>query len=200
MVAHALKWRKKGLFLRPEIHKTPRNHGTWRKIRVEANNPSNTLILDLRNIAFPDPGRMVFDVFLAFDARAYYWQENWNSGVRLYAGSVRARFRTNVSLKCEATAQFAPGKGFVPDAVFRFRVTQANLSYDNLVFEHVPGIGGDAAQILGQVAHGSINQWHPSLERGLLARASQSIVRAADTKEVRVSFSRVLNKAFGVGH
>lgn len=198
MVVNQVKWRKQGILLRPEVHKTPKNHGTWRKVRVEAVNPENTLILDLRNVTFPQPGTIMFGVFLAFDARATAVQENWNSGVRVYAGSIRARFRTSVTLKCEARAEFIPGKSILPDAVLQFRILEAGLSYDNLDFEHVPGLGGTAADLIGQAAHRNLNEWHPSLERELLARASQSIVRAGQTKEVRISLSKVLNKALGV--
>lgn len=198
MVTNQVKWRKEGILLRPEVHKAPKNHGTWRKVRVEAVNPEDTLILDLRNISFPQPGTMVFGVFLAFDARVTAVQENWNSGVRVYAGSVRARFRTQVFLKCEANAELVAGKWILPDAVMHFRIVEAGLNYDNLDFEHVPGLGGTAADLIGNAAHKRLNDWHPSLERELLARASQSIVRAGQTKEVRISLSKVINKAIGV--
>jgi hypothetical protein len=198
MVVNQIKWRKKGILLRPEVYKTPRNHGTWRKVRVEAIHPENTLILDLRHVQFPQPGTLVFGVYLAFDTRANYVQENWNSGVRVYAGSVRARFRTIVHMKCQVDAEFVSGKSILPDAVLQFRIIEAGLSYDNLDFEHVPGLGGTAADLIGKAAHRSLNDWHPNLEHELLARASQSILRAGQTREVRISLSKVLNKALGV--
>ncbi len=139
---------------------------------------------------------MYFDLYLAFDGRATYWHHVWESGVRLYAGSVRARFRAKVLLRCEVTSRLEAGKYFIPDAVFRMRAKQAHLAYDNLVFEHIPGIGGDAAKILGGAFHGAIRQWHPSLERGLLQKGNAAIVKAADTKDVRLSLGRVFSKVF----
>ena len=198
MVAHALKWRKRGIFLRPEIHKTPRNHGTWRKITVKAITPENNLVVDIRNVRFPEPGKITFHLYVALDMRAWLDQQNWNSGVRVWAGTVRTRFRATALLQCEAQAKIVPGKKLLPDAVFRYGIHHANLGYQNLVVEHVPGIGGTAASLIGKAAHTTFNKWHPSMERDLLARMTNTVLRAGQTKEARISMSRVFNKAFGL--
>ncbi|MGF1582119.1 MAG: hypothetical protein ACFCD0_22565 [Gemmataceae bacterium] len=197
MVAHALKWKRRGIFLRPKIYKTPRNHGAWKKYRLLGHNLNDTLLLDIRNVKFSQPLTMHFTVFLSFDARAEYYHHQWNSGVRIYAGSVKAKLRAKAYLDCVATAHLEKGKSWIPDAVFQAKVVRAHLAYDNLRVYHVPGFGGSAARIIGEAFHGALKQWHPSVERRLLAKGNAAIVRAADTKEIRVNMGRAFEKAFG---
>jgi hypothetical protein len=90
-------------------------------------------------------------------------------------------------LDCENTIRTEPGKSFIPDVIFRLRVTKATVWYEDLKFERLAGIGGDVGPVLGEAVHDAINRWRPSLERDLLAKANAAIVKAADTKEVRLS-------------
>ena len=92
-----------------------------------------------------------------------------------------------LTLDCEALTKFEKGKKILPDAVFRLRVVKSDLGYDNLVVEHTAGVGGEAAKVLGDAVIGGMRQWKPSLERNLRDRANAAIVKAADTKEVRVN-------------
>jgi hypothetical protein len=191
LVARGLKWKAKGGSIQAEIQRSHKNDGTWRKVRVTAFNPADTLVFDLRNLQQPEPGRMTFDAFVAFDARLDAEQQNWESGVRLYSGSVRARFRVKLALKCEFIARLESNGTFLPDAVLRLRVLQADLHYENLVVEHIAGVGGEAAQLIGDAIKTGLHQWHPSLERDLLVRANEAIVKAGDTKEVRLSLAKL---------
>lgn len=193
-----IRFEGNGLIRRPKVVKVDQNHGTWRHIKLTAIRPKDTLVLDIRNVRFPKPGTMTFDIFLAFDARGEFTQQNWERGIRLWSGTVRARFRAQVYMNCEATARLVPGKNqLIPDASFRLRATNAAFRYDNLVYEHVPGIGGAAARILGKTFHRMLDTFRPSLERRMLERANAAIVRAADTGEVRISLRRVFSKVLG---
>lgn len=195
MVANQLKWKRdEGILLKPKIYKTLKNDGTWRKIILTSNNLPDTLILDIRNVQLAQPNQLNFDLFLSFDARVEYLHHVWESGVRLYSGSVKARFRVKLLLHCEATATLESGKKLIPDAVFRLHATSGKLSFDNLVFEHVPGLGGSAAKVLGNGFHNILNDLRPSLESNLLSKGNAAIVKSADTKEVRVSLGRVFEK------
>lgn len=189
-VANGVKWHGKG----PEISHGMRNDGAWRKVAVTAGNLADTLIFDLRDFQQPEPGRMTFSVFVSFDARMDYVQQNWKAGLKLYDGSVRARFRVKLLLQCEARVRLEANGSVLPDAVFRLRVSKAELHYDNLVVEHVAGVGGEAAKLLGDAAKGGLRQWYPSLERELLARTDAAIARAGDTKEVRVNLLGLLKR------
>jgi hypothetical protein len=100
--------------------------------------------------------------------------------------------RVKLTLCCEATAKLEPGGSVLPDAVFRLRVLAADLRYDNFVTEHAAGVGGEAAKLLGEAVKDGIEQLHPSLERHLLEKADAALVKAGDTKEVRVSVMKLL--------
>jgi hypothetical protein len=171
-----------------------KNDGDWWKVKVKADNLPDTLILDLRDARRPEPGRLLFTTFLSFDADVDYDKQEWKRGVRLYSGELRARMRVKLTLHCEVTAKVEGEGKIVPDTVFRLHVVDADFKYDNLVVEHVGGLGGAAAKLLGDAAIGGMHQWHPSFERDLLAKADAAIVKAGDTKEIRIGLSRWFGK------
>jgi hypothetical protein len=103
---------------------------------------------------------------------------------------VRARLRLKLALYCEVTTRVEKTGRLIPDVVFRGRVLKADLRYDNFVVEHVGGVGGELAKLIGGAAHAALDQWRPSLERKLLENANAAIVKAGDTKDVRISLSR----------
>jgi hypothetical protein len=192
LVAHGLEWHGKGLHLRPEVEKTPRNDGRWWRVKASAVRLPDTLVVALRDVRTTAPGKTEFTAFVSFDARLEYDQQNWERGLRLYSGSAEARMRLNLTLYCEATTRLEPNGTLLPDAVFRLRVTQANLGYDHFEVDHVAGVGGDLAKIIGEAAKTGVEQWRPSLERNLLQKADAAIVKAGDTKEVRLSVLKLL--------
>lgn len=170
------------------------NHGRWQKVRVNGRNLRDTLILDLRSVDTSVKGKTTFTAYLAFDAAVTLDRQNWKSGVRIYSGSTRARMRVRLTIDCEATSRTEKMKdAVVPDVLFRLRVTRSDLKYDNLVVEHTAGIGGDGARVLGDMMLGVVNLVRPNLERDLLAKANAAVVKAADTKEVRLSLMDLLN-------
>ncbi|HTU92342.1 MAG TPA: hypothetical protein VMF69_19830 [Gemmataceae bacterium] len=189
-----VKWRGKGIHVHPEKIEVMKNDGRWWKVRATADRLPDTLVFDLRDAHVVEPGRMTFTAFVSFDTNIECDRQVWHLGHRTYSGSIRARLRVKLTLRCEATAQLDGNGGLLPDAVFRLRVLQAESGYDNLVVEHIAGVGGEAAKLLGDAAHRSIQQWRPSMERELLAKANTAIVKAGDTKEVRVSLSKLLGK------
>jgi hypothetical protein len=176
--------------MRIEITHEPRNDGVWKRLRVDAVNPAETLVFDLRNVVSPVPGRITFQVFTALDTHVTYTHQRWESGLRLFAASTRARARVKLTLDCEATTRFENGV-LLPDLVIELKVTKADVKYDNLKFEHVAGLGGEAAEIIGELAHTALTQWRPSVERDALARANAAIVKAGQHKEVRLSLAKL---------
>jgi hypothetical protein len=192
LVAHGLDWHGKGLHLRPEVEKVPRNDGRWWRVKASAVRLPDTLIVTLRDVHSTAPGLTTFTAFVSFEARVEYDHQNWDRGVRLYGGSAAARMRLNLTLHCEATTKLEPNGTLLPDAVFRLRVTQADLSYDHFEVDHVNGVGGDLAKIIGEAAKAGVEQWRPSLERNLIQKADAAIVKAGDTKEVRLSVLNLL--------
>ena len=187
------RWRGKGVHVHPEVEQVLKNDGRWWKVRVTASRPADSLALDLRDFQRPEPGRLLFTAFLATDADVEFERQTWKQGVRFYSASTRARLRVRLTLRCEAVTRIEGGK-LLPEAVFRLRVLQADLGYDHFVVEHIAGVGGDAAKVLGETAHATLQRLRPSLERNLLAKANAAIVKAGDTKEVRVSLLSLLGK------
>lgn len=198
-VANQLKWKREGILLKPKIYKALQNDGDWKKVRLTGDNLQDTLVLDIRNLQTPQPDRLTFDVFLSLDARVDYDHQVWDAGTRLYSSTIRARFRAKLLLRCEATLKLDTSKFILPDAVFHLHATGANLSYDNLVFEHVAGIGGSGAKLLGKTFYNLIKDVNPSLEQKLLDKGAAAIVKAADTKEVRLSFGKVFENLLPKG-
>jgi hypothetical protein len=187
-VPNGLKWTGKVLPLHPHVTHSEKNDGVWRKVQVTAKNANDTLVFSLSNLQQPEPTRKTFEAALAFDADVNFDEEKWRAGVRTLAFSVRARLRVRLHLWCEVTSRSeTPAGSLIPDVIFRLRVTKADLGYDNLVVEHIAGIGGEAAKVMGDTIHGVLSDFHPQMERHLLDRANAAIVKAGDTKEVRLS-------------
>jgi hypothetical protein len=119
-------------------------------------------------------------------------RQTWLRGVRLYSGSTRARVKISLSLACEAVTRLETPKGAtLPEVVFRFRVINSFLHYEDLVIEHTAGVGGDTAKYLGELVLSIIKQVKPSLERKLFERANAAILKAGDSKEIRIGLNGV---------
>ena len=191
MAPNQLKW--KGL--RPRIIKVPKNDGTWKKTRVKAVNPHGTLEFHLSNLQAVGQDKHTFRAFLALVVQIEHEQEIWESGVRLFRDTIEARVRIKATLDVETTMRLENNpKSFLPDTVFRLRVTRADVSYDNLEVMRIAGIGGTGARWLGEAIRSSLKQWKPSIERELMAKANTAIVKAADTREVRLSLTSLFSK------
>jgi hypothetical protein len=190
-VVRGVEWKGKGLDVHAELQRKPKNDGVWKKLVVVAEHPEQNLAFSVANFRTPEPGRTTFDVAVGLDVKAFYDQQNWENGRRLFSFGVHARTRIHAVLHCEMTSRIE-AKGLIPDMVFRVRVTHADLDYDDLKVEHIAGVGGELAEIWGKMAVGAVKAFRPKLEEELLAKGDAAIIKAADTKEVRVSLSKLL--------
>jgi hypothetical protein len=193
LVVVGVKWEKKGILLKPEFLKKLHNDGAWRKIAALADNPESTLQLDVKDVRVSEPGKLSFAVVVTLPVNLKFEQQIWHAGTRFYSGETRARCKAVLSLACESTSRFERQPGaLLPDLVFRLRIPEARLNYYDLVVEHTAGVGGDAAKLIGEAVIDTVKQWKPSLERKLLEKANSAIVKAGDTKEVRLGLSKLL--------
>ena len=190
MVPVGLKWRG----VRPEVSKSLRNHGEWKKLKITAQDLPRTLDLKIYDVKSIDAEKQTFKVFLMFEMGVEYEQQNWESGARLWSGSVRARAQMKFDMDCENTLRVELDKNHLPDFILRIRVTGAKVHYDKLVVEHINGIGGDGAKLIGEAVHRVMNKRRPSIERDLLAKANAAIVKAADTRENRIGFGALMKR------
>jgi hypothetical protein len=182
-------WQGQGLETKPKIVKSQKNQGIWKHVVISSPNVVQSLQLSIQNVQQSEPGRTTFDVILLLPADVEYEQQNWERGVKLFSGKVKARLRVALNLTCELTTRLEPGKLVVPDMILRLRVLRATTAYDQLVVEHLPGFGGQTAKVLGGIIVESMKKWHPSVEKNLLDRLNAAIVKAGDSKDIRVGLA-----------
>ncbi len=193
-VTRGLKWTGQGLDFHAEPQRSLKNDGLWWRVKVTAPNVGNSLVFEIRDVATPETGKTTFTAFVAFDTDIDYERQRWDAGHRIFAASVRGRARVTLVLHCEATSRLENKFRLVPDLYFRVRVTAADFHYDHVVFEHVAGVGGDGAKLIGDAARASLRIWRPSLERRLVEKADAAIVKAGDTKEVCVGLGKLFDR------
>jgi hypothetical protein len=192
-VANGITWKKDGILLKPHKQEKLKNDGVWRRIRIDAVNPEKELKLQVTNVQKPQKGMLTFDMVVTLPTRIKFEQQFWKSGVRVYSGETRARCRPILALKCESTSRVVKTDNVIPDVVFRMRVLDARLTYDDLVVEHTAGVGGELADVLGDAVLGMVKQMRPSLERDMLEKANRAIVKAADTKDVKLGLGKLFD-------
>ena len=59
--------------------------------------------------------------------------------------------------------------------------------------EHTAGVGGELAEVLGNAAHDTIKLIRPNLEKDLLAKANKAVIKAGDTKEIKLGLGKLLD-------
>ena len=130
-------------------------------------------------------------MFTALDTHVNYTHQRWESGLKLFDASARAKARVKVTHRLRGDVAASKTACLLPDLVIELKVTKADVKYDNLKFEHIAGIGGDAAQLIGELAHAALTQWRPSIEKDALAKANAAIIKAGQHKEVRLSLAKL---------
>jgi hypothetical protein len=169
-----------------------KNDGRWLKYRITSRNLRDGMELKIEDVK-KEASRSTFTVKIAFDAYVELERQTWKMGLRLYSGSTRARFRIYLTLSCELTSRVVKSKAWLPDVIFRLRVVNSQFRHDNVVVEHTAGVGGDMARLLGEMMRSLIKAAKPSLERDLANKVNAAVVKAGDTKEVRISLADFLS-------
>lgn len=194
-VAIGVRWEKKGVIrYRPEVMKDVKNDGHWERVTVTAVDPEKKLKLMVANPRAPEAGKTLLDAVVQTDVRLKYEQQRWAMGKRFYSGETRATCTAAVTMVVELTSRNEyPTGSVLPTLVLRVRVTEAKLTYWDLECEHTLGMGGDAAKVLGKAVHEVMKKVKPDMEEGLLEKANAAVVKAADTKEVKVELGNLLS-------
>ena len=175
-----------------KIAYVPRNHGNWQQTRATSNNLPHNLVLKLRDLQVRDAEHITFKMFLALPATIEFHQQIWQNGLLVLVTKARARLRIKADLNIETTIKLDSKGEILPDLVLGLRIADARVSYDNLVLENIDGIGGDAARLTGETIRSALKRWKPSLERDLLDKARTAVLRAGETREVRVSLAKLI--------
>lgn len=187
-----IKWEKQRLLYKPVPMMALRNDGHWQKVTLTAIDPAKSLVLNIRDVRTAGD-KTYFHASVGLDVRGVYEQQMWALAKRLYAGETRVRCRATLDLTCELTSNvtFAP-KAVLPALDLRIRATEAKVGYGDVVCEHTFGLDGKPAELLGKAALEVMKKVAPQVERDLLAKANAAVLKAADTKEVRIEFSKLL--------
>lgn len=176
--------------------KEKRNDGHWTALKLTAMNPRDNLNVELKDVLSPAQGKTTFTAVLSGPVRFGFEQQMWKAGVRLYSGETRGRCDAKSILQCETTSRldWAPGK-LLPTQILRVKVTKADLSYDHLKIEHTAGLGGEAAELIGDTVLAAVKRMKPSLEKDLIEKANAAVVKAGDSKEIRLEMEKLLSAA-----
>ncbi|MFO0880822.1 MAG: hypothetical protein U0840_26125 [Gemmataceae bacterium] len=169
-----------------------KNDGRWLRYRITGRNLRDGLQLRVENLR-KQGARSTFDIQIAFEAQVLLERQTWLMGARLYSGSTRARFKVYLTLNCELTTKVDKATAWLPDMIVRLRVVKSDFRQDDLVVEHTAGVGGDMAKVLGELIVESVKLAKPNLERDLANKINAAVVKAGDTKEVRVSLADLLS-------
>ena len=179
---------------RLETQRDVRNDGHWHRLKILARDPENTMMLSLSNMVSEGSHRMTFDATISTLVELNFEQQLWKSGIRLLSTETRARATASVRLHCETTNrfEFKPGT-MVPELVLRFRVTHADVFVNRIVVERTLGMNGLPARTIGETVQKLLKRFQPNIERQLLDRANEAVLKAADTKEIRIGFKKLFS-------
>jgi hypothetical protein len=186
MAAHSVEWHG----IEPRITKSPHNDGHWEKVKL--------MPLELGKLDFKltdpvavDADRQKFLAYVDFVAGIDYEHQLWERGVRLYSGETRGRLRVQAWVDIESSFKVDTTKGL--DFVFRLKATKATVRASHLVVEHTAGIGGSAAKLLGEAIEAIVKEAEPGLQRKLQEKIEAALVKAADTREVRIGLGSLFS-------
>jgi len=192
-VVSGIDWNRRGLRIRPEWEYREKKDGHWRHVKVVPHRWPQSLSFRLSNLQLhPEEQRTTFELDVHLDIHVYYRTLRWESGLRLYDASAETTLRLIVRLEVEAHSRFEVNrKSLTPELVFRLRVTRADLRYADFEMKHIAGIGGEGARLLGKGLKELMEEIRPNLEKELLAKGEAAIVKAADTREVRLGLEGI---------
>ena len=184
-----MTWHK----FKAEPRRADRNDGHWEKLRVQGIDPPHTLSLGVKNLTSPEPGRTTFDAVVALDIRLTYEQQFWKAGTRLTAARpAPAALAGPAGVRVYEPDRAAagvdpPGRGRAGPGDRR----RADLPRPRLRAHRRRRRGRGEGDRRGRPGGAEEAQAGPRAP-DLLARANAGIVKAADTKDVRVEFDKLL--------
>ena len=186
MAAHALRWHG----IEPRIEKSPHNDGHWQKVKLLPRD-LDKLDFKLTDPVAVDADRQTFQAYVDFIAGVEYEHQLWERGVRLYSGETRAHLRIQAWVNVESSFKVDTSNGL--DFVFRLKATKAKVQASHLVVEHTAGIGGSGAKLLGEALETIVKEVEPGLQRRLQEKIEAALVKAADTREVRIGLGSLFS-------
>jgi hypothetical protein len=178
----------------PKVVKVMKNDGSWRRWTVTARDPATQFTLKLAETP-ADAGqegrgcRASVGMLVGVE----FEHEIWENGIRLLSRTVRARMRIQAEFDYRVQVTFESKNGGLPEAVIRPKLANVRVGYNELVVEHMAGMGGTAAKLLGKAVTEILGELKPSLEEELLEKANKAVIKAANKQEIRVGLGKWLH-------
>jgi hypothetical protein len=177
----------------PELPRELFNDGLWRRFTVSAREPDKTLAIGFTEMVRPAADKLNVTVTVALDIDFRMEQQMWVRGRQLYSGETRGHCKTAVQLKANVIQKTVPKPGsFIPDLQLTVTTTEAKLFYDKLVIDHTAGLDGEAADKVSGLVIDLIKKLMPDLEKQLLDKGGEAIVKAAGTKEIKLELDKLM--------
>jgi len=178
-----------------KVIKVPKNDGNWRKWTVTARDPAQHFTLALSEIPGDAQQPGTCRANLSLPVTVELEQQLWENGIRLFSRSVRVRLRVKAQFDYTISVALDTKPGdLLPEAVIRPKVSNVQVSYDDLVVEHIAGVGGTTAKVVGKALLELVDEVKPSLEEDLLTKAEAAVVKAANKQQIRVNLQKWLAK------
>ena len=184
-----VKWDR----LKPTVQKAVRNDGHWQRVTAAAIDPDASFELTISDLATPGPGKTTFTIHMAMNVRGEHEFQEWKNGVRVLANTTQARCRVGLRLDCACISRIGVAKGdLLPSAEVVVKVTRAECGYSDFVCEKVGKLHGKPAVLAGEAARACVRVIKPGLEAEILTKANAAILRAVESKPVRVELDKLL--------
>jgi hypothetical protein len=177
----------------PELPRELFNDGLWRRFTVSAREPEKSLAVGFTEMVRPAPDKMNVTITVAMDINFRMEQQLWVRGRQLYSGETRGHCKTACQLKANVMQKNVQKPGsFIPDVMLTVTTTEAKLFYDKLVIDHTAGLDGEAAQKVSELVIDLVKKIMPDLEKQLLDKGGEAIVKAAGTKEIKLELDKLM--------
>jgi hypothetical protein len=193
---HGTRRRIKDWRIVSEPYQEMRNDGLWRRLTLRVPQ-KDRLRVGIQNIEFPRRGCLrgvVLTVAERVDLQLE--QQQWRNGLRLYACDTRAHCKVGLTLRAEVSSrQEHPIGAFLPTYILKVRILEARLDYDDVVVDHILGLDGRVAQVVGDGIREVIRRLKPDFEEQLRRKAEAAVVQVTDNRELYLTLDDWLRRA-----
>jgi hypothetical protein len=156
-----------------------RNHGSWHRMKVVAQNLPHALRLRLEDLQFPAQDRMTARLAMTIPAIVEFEQQTWQNGVEVYSSRGRARMQLLANFILEGESQGSEQKYVV-------KMGRPRCISDEFVAENINGMGGDLARLAGNKLKSEFRRWQATLEQDVLKKTRAAVAQAVDATETRL--------------
>jgi len=178
-----------------EPYQEIRNDGLWRRLTLRVPR-KDQLRVGIQNIEFPRRGCLRGRVLTVADrVDLQLEQQQWCNGLRLYACDTRAHCKVGLTLRAEVSSrQEHPIDAFLPKYVLKIHILEARLDYTDVVVDHILGLDGKAARVVGDGIREVVSRFKPDFEEQLRRKAETAVIRVMENRELCIALDEWLRR------